>query len=51
MLAFSVVTNVGGLNMRTVPNHDEVQAAGAEAGVRLAKLLTQIIAHLDEAEE
>lgn len=51
VLAFSVVTNVGGLNMRTVPNHDEVQAAGAEAGVRLAKLLTQIIAHLDEAEE
>ncbi|PIE84278.1 MAG: purine-nucleoside phosphorylase [Bacteroidia bacterium] len=46
VLAFSVISNVGGLRYREEVTHEEVQEVGAVAGARLSALLHRIIARL-----
>ncbi|PID89851.1 MAG: hypothetical protein CSA97_05970 [Bacteroidetes bacterium] len=46
VLAFSVVSNVGGLHYKEEVTHEEVQEVGAVAGERLSSLLHRVIGRL-----
>jgi len=46
VLAFSMISNVGGLHHSVALSHDEVQAVGAQASDNLARLLVDILPRL-----
>ncbi len=46
VLAFSMISNVGGLQHQEALSHDEVQAVGAKASSNLAQLLVELLPQL-----
>ncbi len=46
VLAFSMISNVGGLHHHVALSHEEVQAVGAQASDNLARLLLEILPQL-----